>query len=501
MNWCLRPATEQRAALDRGEISATELLEATIHQGESIRGDVNPLAVTLYDRAAEAADAAERALRKRRGGPLCGLPVTVKDSQWLAGVPCANGSPTLRDFIPASTSESIRRLEEAGAVVFAKTTCPEFCVSGTNHSPLYGPTRNPWHLSYTPGGSSGGAAAAVASGVGALALGSDGGGSIRIPAAFCGVVGFKPSHGAVPRYPGFETWESLVAYGPLARSVADARLMTGVLSGDRELLTEAGGVARRWRRYAPGKARSSAELPELTTIVASMDLGFAPLDEDVRNAFDGVLSRLRDAGLKVRRDHPGLKSSIVTWATVATRDMWDHKQHHLAPDVAESDLLGRTTEDFIRFGATFNDCDIADAMAWRREILTAYTNLFRRNHCQVLVTPSLGCEAFPGHRTHPARIGDRDITYPWLDWAGFLYDANLAGMPACSIPMGLGDEGLPLGLQVIGLPGMDRAVLSAAETIEQLIDWPHATAPRFDAPAIPPATILGDMESGGHPAH
>jgi Asp-tRNA(Asn)/Glu-tRNA(Gln) amidotransferase A subunit family amidase len=155
---------------------------------------------------------------------ICGLPITIKDSQFLAGYPCANGSQLLSDFVPTETCRAIELLEQEGAIIFAKTTCPEFSLTGVTHSELYGLTSNPWNVERTSGGSSGGAGVAVASGMGAFSLGGDGGGSIRIPAGFCGIVGFKPSFGAVPREPCFPSWQSIVSYGPMTRSVADARL-------------------------------------------------------------------------------------------------------------------------------------------------------------------------------------------------------------------------------------------------------------------------------------
>lgn len=479
MNWCLLSATEQRKALEHGDVTAETLLESTIHQAEQTRRDINAVAWPLYNEARQAARAADRALKSGRGGPLCGVPVSVKDSQWLAGIPCANGSHSLKDFVPLETSRAIQRLEAAGAVIFAKTTCPEFCVSGTNNSPLYGQTRNPWHLSYTPGGSSGGAAAAVASGVGSLALGSDGGGSIRIPASFCGVAGFKPSHGLVPRHPGFPTWESLVSYGPLARSVADLRLMMAALAGDPSYLegTRIGTTPKRRRSWLPN--RRDGNKPAL---IASVDLGFAPVDDDVRRCFGQALARIAECGHTIHHDNPGLRSSVVTWATLATRDMWEHKRGHLEDNAGEGDELGLYAREFIRFGGTFNEEAIKDAQAHCRQILDAYLAMFRRNRSAILLTPTMGCEAFPGHRTHPKCIGDTHIELPWLDWAGFLYDANLAGMPACTIPMGVGDGGLPLGLQLIGPPGSDRELLAVAEALEAALAWHPTMAPRYRHP-------------------
>jgi Asp-tRNA(Asn)/Glu-tRNA(Gln) amidotransferase A subunit family amidase len=461
-SWIDRSALEQRDALLRREVSATELLEATLERATRIAGTVNPIALRLDQHAMEAADKADRVLRKGRPGPLCGLPVSIKDSQWLKGVRCANGSQSLVNFVPDATCRSVDRLEQAGAVIFGKTTCPEFCLSGTNNSPLYGATRNPWDLSKTPGGSSGGAAASIAAGVGSLSLGGDGGGSIRIPAAFCGVVGFKPTHGVVPRGPGFGTWDALIAYGPMARSVADARLMFDAVATHDKLMP------------APRKGKDAP-----LRIVVSEDLGFAPVDASIRECFRQVTLQLADAGITCIETNPGLTSSVVTWASLATHDMWLHKrdQEFNHPDLRH--IVGRYAREFIHFGSRFTDQDIADAHSHQREIFNAYSAMFDRSHSNILITPTLGCEAFDGSLTHPAWIEQKEITYPWLDWAGLLYDANLTGMPSCSIPMGFGESGLPVGLQIMGRPGHDLEVLDAAEAIEKIIGWQHQIAPDF----------------------
>ncbi|MEM7193314.1 MAG: amidase [Pseudomonadota bacterium] len=462
-NFLHKTACEQVDALRSGEISAIELLEQTIVHAEKLSPLINPIALTLYDRAREAAIRADKLLKRGKGGPLCGLPITVKDSQWLAGYPCANGSLSLKDFVPDQTCAAITRLENAGAVLFAKTTCPEFCVSGTNNSPLYGATLNPWNLSKTPGGSSGGAAASVAAGIGSLSLGGDGGGSIRIPAAFCGIVGFKPSHGRVQKSPGFPTWESLVSYGPMSRSVSDAKLMFDVLADPPSEVHEQ-------NIFSASQSR----------IVVSEDLGFAPVDSDVRDVFRAAVEKISGGGITTVYDSPGLGTSVVTWATVATADMWKYKSGSLSPDNAESSLLGVYAKEFIKFGARFNTQDIEDARANRTEIFEAYQALFKRNRARILITPTLGREAFHHTLPFPQIIEETPITYPWLDWAGFLYDANLVGMPACTIPMGLGDQNLPLGLQVMGLPGDDEFVLQVSAAIESLLGWAHSPEPFAD---------------------
>ncbi|NNL85520.1 MAG: amidase [Myxococcales bacterium] len=451
-------AAAQRAALARREVSALELLEATLARTEQVSTTVNPLAIVLDERARAAAERADEALRRGEGGPLCGIPATVKDSQWLAGVACRNGSRVLDDFVPEVSCAAVERLEAAGAVIFGKTTCPEFSLLGITESPAYGRTSNPWDLSRTPGGSSGGAAAAVASGLGPFALGGDGGGSIRIPAAFCGLVGFKPTFGLVPREPCFPTWKTLAVYGPLARKVEDARLLLGALAGahprDRHSITASG---------------LDAHLPSLRgqRVVASESLGFAPVNPDVSECFRRVLQTLEDEGVEIVFDDPGLPSSVQTWAVTAHADTFVADREHLAPG---ADQVTEATRAAIEFGATLTLADFIEAQFQRERIYDAYADLFERHETRILLTPTVGCEAFPHGRLWPDRIGDVEIELPWIDWAGFLYDANLAGLPACALPMGTGDHQLPVSLQILGPRGADGAVLAFAERLEESLD-------------------------------
>ncbi|MGA2928970.1 MAG: amidase, partial [Solirubrobacteraceae bacterium] len=335
MSVCELTAVALRTALCRRDVSATEVLNAVLERAGRVAEAINPFAVRLDERARHAAAAADSALARSEGGALCGIPLTVKDSHYLAGVSAAAGSHAAAGFVPAGTSAAIERLEAAGAVIFAKTTTPEFCYFGYTASPLNGRTSNPWNLTRTPGGSSGGAGAAVAAGLGPLALGGDGGGSIRIPAAFCGIVGFKPTFGLVPREPCSPGWRTLVSYGPMARTVADARLM---------LLAMAGMHPRdRHSINVGGLDRLAADLSTVR-VVASADLGFAPLDSDVRVAFDAAVAALAGAGAEIVFDAPGLPSSVKPWATIATAEArhseavaFEH--HHALLDPATSEFM------------------------------------------------------------------------------------------------------------------------------------------------------------------
>jgi len=447
------------AALHRRELSAMEALEAVLRHADQVERDVNPFSLRLDDRARQTARAADAALARGDGGPLCGVPVTTKDSHWMAGVECTSGSRARAGFVPQETVGAIERLEAAGAVVFARTTTPEFCYFGVTESARFGRTSNPWNLDRTAGGSSGGAGAAVAAGAAPLALGGDGGGSIRIPAAFCGIVGFKPTFGLVPHEPSSPGWKTLVAVGPMARSVADARLLLRAIAGPDP---------RDRHSVPPGPLDVPAPRPHALRVAVSEDLGFAPLDDDVRRAFHAAVARLTDAGVSIVSDAPALGSSVEVWSLIATAEA----RHSEAQEYERHrDLLTPPAAQFIAAGDQVTAAQYIGAQFARERIHRAYVDLFARTGAAVLLTPTVGCEAFPHGRRHPEEIGGVPIAFPDLDWAPFLYDANLAGLPACAIPIGLGDDGLPVSMQVLGPRRDDGRVLAAAETIESLIGF------------------------------
>ncbi|MFT5506013.1 MAG: Asp-tRNA(Asn)/Glu-tRNA(Gln) amidotransferase A subunit family amidase [Gammaproteobacteria bacterium] len=442
-------AKAQLDALQKGRISSVELLELTIARAESLVPSINPFALTLYQQARESAVTADEKLANGTGGKLCGLPVTIKDSQFFAGHRCANGSKTLENFIPQETCHAIKLLEAEDAVIFAKTTCPEFSLTGITQSNLYGLTTNPWDINRTCGGSSGGAGAAVASGLGAFSLGGDGGGSIRIPSAFCGVVGFKPSFGAIPREPCFPSWQSIVSYGPITRSVEDARIFFEIL----------------------GESHTEIQsLQPTNRYIVSEDLGFAPVDDCIRRHFRALVEKMNLNDIETIADQPGLPSSVITWAVTASYDAYNQVRQKTY-DQAD---VGETATAFLNFGAEFSAEHFNEAQAYRDVIRQTYQEMFERNQSQILITPTLGCEAFEHGSIHPKQIGETPIELPWIDWAGFLYDANLAELPACAIPMGVSDNGMPVSVQILGPAGSDWAVLRVAEQLENLIGWDNS---------------------------
>jgi Asp-tRNA(Asn)/Glu-tRNA(Gln) amidotransferase A subunit family amidase len=441
-------AVELAAALRARECSAVEALAAVLERAEAV-ADLNPFALRLDERALSAAIDADAQLAADEGGPLCGVPLTVKDSHYMAGVPTTHGTRAIPPRVPTETVTAVRRLEAAGAVIFAKTATPEFCYAGTTPG-----TYNPHDPTRTPGGSSGGAAVAVAAHVGPLALGGDGGGSIRIPAAFCGVVGFKPTFGAVPREPSSQGWKTLVAYGPLARNVADARLMFETLAGEDPYDRHSVDVNLKGTVPFTSAAAANGRNSGGGNIKGTVPFRFAAcdtlgtVDDEVRVAFRNVC-----AEVGATEDSAHLPNSAATWAAIATAEArWADAEAFASPE------LGPYARSFLEAGDAVSAEAYIRAQMYREEIHRAYAQLFERSG--LLLTPTVGCEAFDASLAAPPTVPD---------WGAYLFDANLAGLPACALPMGRGRDGLPISLQITGPRGADGAVLAAAEHIEELL--------------------------------
>ena len=441
MDICDLSATALSGLLREGRLSAAEVLDAVLSRADQITETVNPFTVRLDDRARLAAEHADELLRRGEGGPLCGVPVTTKDSHWMAGIPSASGSRARQGFVPTETVGPIERLEAAGAVIFARTAVPEFCYFGITESAVHGRTANPWDLERTSGGSSGGAGAAVAAGAGPLSLGGDGGGSIRIPAAFCGVVGFKPTFGLVPHEPSTPGWKTLVAMGPMARSVADARLMLTAVAGfdprDRHSLPS---IPLGVRAPEPGQLR----------VLASEDLGFAPLDDDVRRSFRAALQRLSAAGVDVITDDPGLGSSVATWSAIAVAEARVSEAGELAEHRAE---LGEAALAFILAGEQISTSAVHPGAVRPGTHPPGLRRSVRTDRRIRAAHPDPGLRGLPARK--PAPGPDRRGT-------GRLSRPRLGAVPVRRQPRrdaGLRAADGPRGRRVAGFPAGDRAAL------------------------------------------
>ncbi|MBS7791689.1 amidase [Roseococcus sp. SDR] len=458
-----------------GRLSPVAVTEAHLHQIAARDGDLH--AFCTLD--AEGALASARALERRIGaggaaGPLAGVPVAVKDLIATRGLRTTFGSRLYAEHVPEADDIVVERLRAADAILLGKTNTSEFGYGGIGHNQLFPTTRNPWRLDRTSGGSSAGSAAAVASGMAALALGSDGGGSVRIPAALCGIVGLKPSMGRVPLWPGCRDaaqpgasgWESLEHIGPLGRSVADVALMLSVIAGpdDRD----------RWslpEEAAPWRLEPLEDLRGLR-IAYSPDLGFAAVEPGVRRLADAAAERLASLGAEVVLADPGcgdlgpLFRALVALETDLTglRRLASPRRAEISPQLLA--LLDHpwAAEDF------------TDAVMARKTVANLMWR-FMREH-DLLLTPTVAVTAFATDLLGPANIAGRAVGPD--DWTPFAALSNLTGQPAISLPAGFAD-GLPVGIQLIGRRLEDRHLLRVAASFEaaagEARPWPPMAPP------------------------
>jgi Asp-tRNA(Asn)/Glu-tRNA(Gln) amidotransferase A subunit family amidase len=455
----LTPARDasETARLVRGrELSPVEAVEEALRAIEAAEPRVNAFTVVRAEEAVAEAHALERVAEP---GQLHGVPVSVKDVLWTRGILTTNGTRAHADFVPDQDAVVVERLRRAGAIVVGKTNNPELCLDGFTENELFGVTRNPWDPARTPGGSSGGAGASVACG-GPLALGTDGGGSIRIPASFCGVAGLKPTFGLVASEPGFRGWPSLSVTGPIARSVRDLELCLSVVAGPDA-------------RDPSTVAALLPPAPERPRIAVSEDLGFAPVEPDVRAAFRGAIDRLSDAGYGFEEAQPGTGDPADLWMTIAAAEGHASNRHLLG-------RLGPRAEEIIGGGAAITTAQYLDALEERGRFTRAWLSFFERY--DLLLTPTMQLTAFPVGEVMPAEIDGEPVDPERENWCAFLYALNLTGCPAASVPCGVDADGLPVGLQIAAPRFGERTVLAFAAAWEKLEPWADR-GPPLETPA------------------
>lgn len=448
----LTPATQLVERFRSGEVSPVEAAEASLTQIERLDRHVNAYCLVDGERALrDARESQQRWSDGRPAGPLDGVPVAVKDVFLTDGWPTLKGSKlTDPDQEWATDAPVVASLRDSGAVLLGKTTTPELGWKGVTDAPVYGVTGNPWDPTRTPGGSSGGSSAAVVLGMGALALGTDGGGSIRIPGGFSGHPGIKPTYGRVPLWP-VSPYGTLAHAGPMARTVPDLALMLGVLARPD---------ARDWTALPPEHADYVAALQggvEGLRVAYSADLGWVDVDPEVAAAVDDAVAVFEELGADVEAVDPGFSEPLETFevlwnsgAAAATRDAGD----------AELDLMDPGLRRIVEQGRTFSALDYLEA-AQRRGELGVHMNRFHERW-DLLLTPTLPIPAFAAGRDVPEGWPDER----WPTWAGFSYPFNLTQQPGASVPCGFTEAGLPIGLQIVGAKYADALVLRAAHAYE-----------------------------------
>lgn len=446
------------------QLSPVEVTAASLARIAALDDRVNAFCLTDADAALAAASAAEdRYAAGAPAGDLDGVPVAIKDVFLTAGWPTRKGSQAIPAAGPWETdAPAVARLREHGAVLVGKTTTPELGWKGVTDSPLTGITRNPWDLARTPGGSSGGSAVAVVLGMTPLATGTDGGGSIRIPAGFSGLVGIKPTFGRVPHHPP-SPFGTLAHAGPMARTVADLALLLDVM---------AGRDARDWKALPPPDGRFSEQLDAGIAgirVAFSPTLGHVDVDPQVADAVAAAVATLAELGADVEQTDPGFTDPVdsydLLWhagATAALRGFSARQRELMDPG-----LLAIATD-----GARYSAVDLLEATA-RRDALGVAMAQFHETY-DLLVTPTLPIPAFAAGRDVPAGWPASG----WPSWTPFSYPFNLTQQPALSVPCGFTSEGLPVGLQIVGARYDDALVLRAGHAY-QLANPLHDSAPEW----------------------
>jgi Asp-tRNA(Asn)/Glu-tRNA(Gln) amidotransferase A subunit family amidase len=453
------PAVAMAEKVRSGIISPVELVEAHLAQIEKLNSKLNAFVQVDADRALQAAHQAEAAvMQKNPLGPLHGVPISIKSSVAVAGMRCESGTRLRAGFVPAQDAPLVARLRAAGAIVLGVTNTPEFLMAWETDNLLHGRTNNPWDPERTAGGSSGGEAAAIAAGMSAGGVGSDGGGSIRVPAHFCGICGLKPTPGRIPatgHYPvSAGPFAVIGVVGPMARTVADLGLLFEVMQGRDVGDTSAAPVPMRWR--------SDDEVRELRVGYFEDD-GRTPVTAETREAVRTAAEVLRSAGFEVERFQPeGLEEARQLWhkffvvaGGMLLRPMFKGRESDLSPILqqflessgAEPELTGE---------------NLLHAWIERDELRARF--LAQMQRYPILLCPAAAIPAFR-HGERSWQIEGKSVNY--LDAWSYTEFFNLLGNPAAVVPVGHSSEGLPIGVQIVGRPWEEEQVLSVAAMLEK----------------------------------
>jgi len=452
-------AVELAAAIRRKKVSPVEVVDAVLARIERLNPKLNAYCTVTADLARREAKAAERQLMRKgaRLGPLHGVPFSIKDLVITKGVRTTWGSKLYADHVPEEDAPVVERLKAAGGIMVGKTNTPAFGWIGATHNLVFGITRNPWNPDLTPGGSSGGAGAAVAAGMAPLAVGTDGGGSIRIPSSFSGIFGLKPSFGRVPVYPFSGAW-SLSHAGPMTRTVADAALMLTVLAGP----DERDAHSLPGQRVDYGKALRGT-LKGLR-VAWSGTLGYATVDPEVHAVCAKAAKRFNEFGCKVEAVDPTWPVPYEAWKVIFCGGIAARLASYLPERAQDIDAgLVRIIEDALKWPPT------KFVQAWfDRLTFWDHVRKFFAKY-DLFLTPTLACPPFKAGIDNPTEIAGRPI--PDYGWIPFTYPFNMTGQPAASVPCGFTRDGLPVGLQIVGRRFDDATVLRAAACFERAQPW------------------------------
>jgi len=452
-------AREMLAALHNREITCAELMDlhlARIAEKNAGPEGLNAIVSLDEDRARDGASEADRTPYDERG-PLHGLPWAFKDTHAVAGWRTTYGSPLYADLVPQRDELIVERIRRAGAVPIGKTNVPEFAAGSHTFNPVFGTTRNPVDPSRSAGGSSGGAACALAAGMVPLAEGSDMGGSLRNPASFCGVVGLRPSFGRVPEWPKDNQWETTSVGGPMARNVADVALLLSVIAGPDPRAPLALGDPGE--TFAPPITGTLAGL----RVAVSPDLGGSiEVDTEVARVVEEAAGAMATAGAGTSAAQPDLALAYDTFRTLRA---WHFQARFGLMLERHPDAFKPSLAENIRAGEPLTGADVARAYQGRTALGETMRRFFEQY--DVLLLPTSQVPPFPADQEYPAAINGKPMA-TYLDWMRSAYVVTVTGCPAVSVPAGRTRDGLPVGVQLVAPHGADRRLLEIAAAVEAL---------------------------------
>lgn len=461
-------AAETARLVRARKLSPVEALEAALERVARFNGALNAI-VTLNPRARDDARALARRLEAGEDpGPLAGVPVGIKDVTPVAGLRHTYGSPLYRDHVATEDALVVRRLREAGAVILGKTNTPEFAAGGNTWNDVFGRTRNPWDPTRSAGGSTGGGAAGLATGMIGVAEGTDLGGSLRIPASFCGVVGLRPSVGLVPTHPSDWAWDTLQVSGPMARTAEDVALALQVMAGPSDLAPLGQPVTGRdfggAVQAGPRQGLRVAYCPDIAGI---------GVDPDVERVCRKAVESLAGAGVAV--EEIAFDLAFARGAFLALRGLWFVTWMHSR--LARLDQFGVNVRKNTSAGLETSTLDLAAAGQARGRVWHLFRELFLRvDH---LLTPTMAVPPFPVDQNYPETVAGKKMP-TYVDWIAPTFVLSLTGLPVASVPCGVDGTGLPVGLQIVGRPMGEAAVLALAGRVQELCPVGGPSLERID---------------------
>jgi Asp-tRNA(Asn)/Glu-tRNA(Gln) amidotransferase A subunit family amidase len=473
---CFMPAWEMKDKISRQELTSEEITEIIIERMEKINPMINAYCTPTFELARDLAKKADKIVKNgEKIGIVHGIPTSIKDNVDVKGFRTTFGCKLFENFISESDDISVKRLKSAGAIILGKTNLPAFGYKGVTNNLIFGETKNPWHLDRTCGGSSGGAAAAAASGISPLALGSDGGGSVRIPSGFCGLFGIKPSFGRIPhtsmKIEG--NLGTLVNKGPLVRYVKDAALMLDAIVGADDI-----------DRYSLPKPNYSFferidERPQHLKIGYTIDLGnLVVIHSEVEKSVIDSVKKFEQFGWSVKKSSINLHTTknLLVRGDISVENyalpwwvMWTYGLGYFLKSAIEQhrDIMDPELVETAEIGFTFPP-EVINLVEIQREII--YDNICRHfKDYDILVTPTLATPAFELGISSPDKIDGKDA--PLGSWAPYTQPFNMSGHPAATIPCGWSNDGLPIGMQIVGKRFDDLSVLQVSKAFEEIAPW------------------------------